>query len=106
MSSRFYVPRAVVTMLQQTPRPTNPNVCVKVEYKGFEISLALDSSHGSGDLKRGDFRIYGLDAVDFTERVMADLKEEGAVLYGDLETLIKIKGWVDGYHNSTPQQEV
>lgn len=66
----------------------NKQVCTKVEFKGFEISIAMDSSHGDGDLKRTDIRVYSITkGKDISELFYVDGE---TMLYGDAETLLRV----------------
>jgi len=89
----IYVPRMVIDLLRH---PTafghnNPCVCTKIEFRGFEISVSSDSSHGSGDLWRTDIRVFtnpgNVPGVDCTT---VFLEEDETMLYGNAETLLRI----------------
>ena len=60
----IYVPRLSIDLLlavtgaPQPPKHFNATVNTRIEYKGYEISIACDSSHGPGDLRRSEMRIY------------------------------------------------
>jgi hypothetical protein len=89
----IYTPRECVDMMQHrlSKYITNPCVCTKIEYKGYEISISMDSSNGPGDLTRSDIRVYtnpgSVPGVDCTDSFL----EEGEdMLYGDGETLRRI----------------
>lgn len=100
MNHYFYVPRGVVMLMRQREAPSNPCVCVKLPYRGYEISLSLDSSHGPGDLRRGDFRVYeSLTNADLTNKV--EVAAGTNILQGSLEDLLFIKQWIDSQHEST-----
>ena len=45
-------------MLYGMPLEDNKQTCTKIPYKGFEISIAMDSSHSNGDLCRSDIRVF------------------------------------------------
>lgn len=70
---------------------TNPCVCTKIEFLGFEISISMDSSHGPGDLARSDIRVYtnpgSVPGVECTSEFLADGE---SMLYGDAETLLRV----------------
>jgi hypothetical protein len=81
----IYTPRVVIDMLTSPlyGRQSNKMVCTKIDYKGLEISISMDSSHGNGDLARSDIRVYD----DITDRFLED---DESMLYGDAETLLRI----------------
>jgi hypothetical protein len=89
----IYTPRMVIDALMHPigMRMKNKAVCTKIEYKGFEISIAMDSSHGDGDLFRSDIRVYtapgAVDGVECTSEFLADGE---SMLYGDAETLLRV----------------
>ena len=87
----IYTPRAVIDLLRHTffaGAVTNPMVCTKIEYKGYEISISMDSSHRPGDLTRSDIRVYtapgSVPGVDVTDMFLAPGE---TMLYGTGETL-------------------
>lgn len=92
----IYVPRGVVDLLlweygNGTLR--NPNICVKIPYMGFEISLAMDSSHGAGDLCRSDIRVFTLPGAG--NIIGCDVSSQfyqgdENMLYGDADTLLRV----------------
>ena len=45
-------------MLYALATQDNKQTCTKIPYKGFEISIAMDSSHSSGNLCRSDIRVF------------------------------------------------
>lgn len=86
----IYTPRCVVDMLlHPLARSTkNKAVCTKIDFKGFEISIAMDSSHGDGDLFRSDIRVF---ADGGTKDVSSTFFEDSeTMLYGNAETLLRI----------------
>jgi len=95
----IYTPRTVIDSLEcqvhsalATGREmTNPCVCTKIEFLGFEISISMDSSHGPGDLARSDIRVYtnpgSVPGVECTSEFLADGE---SMLYGDAETLLRV----------------
>jgi len=88
----IYTPRQCIDMLKS---PLNdgltPMVCTKIEYKGYEISISMDSSHGPGDLTRSDIRVYtnpgAVPGVDCTDSFLEDGEY---MLYGNGETLRRV----------------
>lgn len=90
----IYTPRAVIALHEYKLKHgavQNPCVCTKIEFKGYEISISMDSSHGPGDLFRSDIRVYtkpaNVEGVDVTSGF---LREDENMLYGDAETLLRI----------------
>ena len=89
----IYTPRSVIDALYHPKLQylKNKQVCTKIEYKGFEISIAMDSSHGDGDLFRSDIRVFtkpgAVPGVDCTSNF---LEEGETMLYGDAETLLRV----------------
>ena len=97
----IYVPREVISLLALKicrGENTNPCVCTKMKYKGYEISISSDSSHGDGDLFRTDIRVYtdpgAAPQVDVTELFQA---EGETMLYGDVETLYRVFRTIDKF---------
>lgn len=87
----IYTPRCVIDFLTTTPRLQNKMTCTKIDFRGYEISISMDSSHGDGDLFRSDIRVYtkpgAVDGVDCSEVFLA---EGESMLYGDAETLLRV----------------
>lgn len=70
----------------------NPSVCTKIDFKGYEISIAMDSSLKFGrDLVRSDIRVYK-DNKDVSKDFLV---EDENMLYGDAETLLRIMKQID-----------
>jgi len=90
----IYTPRVCISMLEAFAthgKITNPTVCTKIEYKGFEISISMDSSHGAGDLARSDIRIYTVPgAIKATDCTSKFLEGNELMLYGDAATLLRV----------------
>ncbi len=67
--STIWIPRAMVSEIirnSQQPKDKqlhNVQLCVKIPYRGFEISVACDSSHGNGDLRRSEIRIFSAPSL-------------------------------------------
>lgn len=57
--SNIFTPRVCLDI---AARNKHKQVCTKIPYKGFEISIAMDDSLVGGDLMRSDIRIF--DAAD------------------------------------------
>lgn len=76
----------------------NPQVCTKIIYKGLEISIAMDSSHGAGDLNRSLIRVYEtrVGGKDITRFVFPELAEYEEV-YGTAENLRNSFAAIDEY---------
>lgn len=64
--SRIYTPRVSINMLLGDPTQKNKSTCTKIPYRGLEISIAMDSSHGDGDLRRSDILVDDTDGKDIT----------------------------------------
>lgn len=94
--SDIFIPRSVIESItygHDKGSLFNPNVCVKFERKGYEISLAIDSSCGFGDLRRGEIRIYH-GKQDVTGDFM-NLFPRQNVVYGDIDSLLACIAEVD-----------
>lgn len=94
----IYTPRCVVDMLEHplTRSQKNKQVCTKIEYKGYEISIAMDSSHGNGDLRRTDIRVFTLPgAVPGVDVSSSFFEDDENMLYGNAETLIRVFKKID-----------
>lgn len=95
----IYTPRGCVDlMLAEYRRGTliNPSVCTKIEYRGYEISIAMDSSIGPGDLRRSDIRVFTLPGSIPGVDVSSDFFEaDENMLYGTAETLIRVFKKID-----------
>ena len=90
----IYTPRESIDMLFHplVREQANKQVCTKIEYKGYEISISMDSSHGPGHLTRSDIRVFRGNYD-----VSADFLEEGErMLYGDAVTLHRIMDQIRG----------
>jgi hypothetical protein len=88
----IYTPRGMIDAIRNPMNPAavvrNPCVCTKIDYKGFEISVSMDSSHGDGDLFRCDIRVFSLDhGKDVTSLF---LQKDESMLYGDGATLHRV----------------
>jgi hypothetical protein len=90
----IYTPRGCINLLlAENYHGTliNPTVCTKIEYKGYEISISMDSSLGAGDLVRADIRVFtkpdGVADVDVSSRF---LESDERMLYGDAPTLRRV----------------
>lgn len=70
----------------------NPQVCTKVEFRGYEISIAMDSSLQYGrDLSRTDIRVYK-DDKDVSEKFL----DEGCnMIYGTAEELFRVMKMIE-----------
>lgn len=94
-----YIPRPMVDFIHSTREElTNPCICVKFPYKGFEVSLALDSSHMKGDLFRGDIRVYAQGLEPFFKKnsdVTEALFPRKTILYGTVEQLVGVFRRID-----------
>lgn len=74
----IYVPRAGVQFRHNSGRDQDnardhlAKVCVRIPYKGFEVSISCDDSCGCmNDLTRSDIRVYNEDdGADVTALIM------------------------------------
>lgn len=80
----IYVPSQSVAMLEMVLNGeaghSNRSICTKIEFRGYEISISSDSSHGPGNLFRTDIRVYK-DEVDVTASFSKHLLTDGEDLY-------------------------
>lgn len=88
----IYTPFVSINMLlaqKEMGALLNPSVCTKIDYKGFEISISMDSSLKFGrDLTRTDIRVY--DKAHSGDVTDAFLQGDERMLYGDAETLLRV----------------
>jgi hypothetical protein len=105
----IYVPREVISLLALKIRRgenSNPCVCTKMKYKGYEISISSDASHGAGDLFRTDIRVYtdpgAAPQVDVTELFLA---EGETMLYGDVETLYRVLDTINKFDEQSHRDD-
>lgn len=94
--SDIYIPRSVIRSITHDHDKGllfNPNVCIKFDRKGYEISLAIDSSCGPGDLRRGEIRIFNGEQ-DVTSSFM-NLFPDQNLIYGDIGNLLACIAEVD-----------
>lgn len=87
----IYTPRVAIDMLLHPAMKAqqNPAACTKIEFKGYEISIAMDSSHGTGDLRRSDIRIY--TAAGRNVDVTSEFLQPGEyMLYGHADILLRV----------------
>jgi hypothetical protein len=90
----IYTPRSMIDAINREDKNgtlINPQVCTKIEFRGYEISIAMDSSIGPGDLRRSDIRIYK-DNEDVTKVLFPD----DAMLYGHGEELKRVFDKISG----------
>ena len=90
----IYTPRITIDLLKHfilAGGDSNPCTCTKIPFKGYEISISMDSSHGPGDLRRSDIRVFtnpgNVPGVDCTNMF---LEGDEHMLYGTAETLLRI----------------
>jgi hypothetical protein len=94
----IYTPRCVIDLLihPENRHQSNKQVCTKIEYRGYEISIAMDSSHGDGDLWRSDIRVFTLPgAAPGADATGTFLEADERMLYGTAETLIRVFKKID-----------
>lgn len=101
MHDTIWIPRPMISeIIRNSQRPEgqrlhNVQVCVKIPYKGLEISIACDSSHTDGDLKRSDIRVFkGPGGEDISEFFY---EGDQTMLYGYGEELHRIFQLADVY---------
>lgn len=88
--SSIYTPRGSIDLLLNplTQDITNKQVCTKIEFRGYEISISMDSSHTNGDLFRSDIRVFSLlTGEDVSLNFLAD---GCSMIYGSSEELFRI----------------
>ena len=102
MTHNIYIPRISVSMLLSMPPTKNPQICVKIPYLGFEISISLDSSHGDGDLFRGDIRVFDRDKNDVTADVLrgGQFDYDQTMIYGTAEDLQEVFRTLERYDST------
>jgi hypothetical protein len=93
----IYTPRECISLLKSPlNNGRNPMVCTKIAYRGYEISISMDSSHGPGDLVRSDIRVYtnpgAVPGVDCTD---AFLGRDETMIYGTGEELARLFRMID-----------
>lgn len=108
MSNMMTIPREVIDVLvhnvnRQPTGSRNDNICVKAQYQGVEISIALDSSHmPRADLNRADIRVYSLrdKKEDLTKFVWPELaRGDMSIVYGTIENLIETCRRIDNLNS-------
>lgn len=92
----IYTPFSVVGVMLSEFRERgtilNPSVCTKIEFKGHEISVAMDSSLKFGNnLARTDIRVYR-ENKDVSSEFF---QEDETMLYGDAETLLRVMNQIN-----------
>lgn len=75
-------------------RPFNfSQVHVEEKVNGYDVSVAFDDScRNSGDLTRGDIRVYHENS-DITDNVCRDIFGEVYTIIASIENLIKVYEW-------------
>ncbi len=92
MSGNIYTPRVCIDMLLGMPEQRNKSVCTKIPYKGYEISLSMDSSHGTGDLFRSDILVFDAGGDNVTRAIYPDVSYPdgtACTVHGDAVSLIE-----------------
>ena len=99
MDRSIYTPRVCIDMLKHlffAGAVSNPMVCTKIPYKGYEISISMDSSHGPGDLQRTDIRIYSINETNIELDVTEQFLQAGEnMIYGYGEDLHRVFKMID-----------
>lgn len=93
-SENIFTPRVCVDMMLACPRTPNKSICTKIPYKGYQISIAMDSSHGDGDLFRSDILVYDELGANVTRQVVPELSE-GGIVYANADALKEIFAAID-----------
>lgn len=91
----IFIPRSCINLItQQHDRGEliNPSICIKMMYKGYEISIGCDSSICPGDLTRTDIRVYQGESV-VTQKVCGSLGER--IISGTVENLMLVISCID-----------
>lgn len=94
----IYTPRVCIDLLQHPKLQYERNkvTCTKIEYRGYEISISMDSSHGNGDLFRSNIRVYtNPGAVPGMDATSEFLKDDESMIYGTGEELHRIFNEID-----------
>lgn len=94
MSANIYTPRVCISLLFADPTQKNKSVCTKIPYRGYTISIAMDSSHGDGDLFRSDILVDNANGDCVTALVFDEFKEQ-RVIYADAEALKRAFAGID-----------
>jgi len=98
VNNLIWIPNQTVgqTLVDASRGETNWRSCVKFNYHGYEVSLALDSNHRrDANLVRGEFRVYQGE-FDVTNTMFPNEQ----LLYGNVETLLRIFRVIDEYLKS------
>jgi len=94
MSENIYTPRVCISLLLGDPKQKNKSVCTKIPYRGYTISIAMDSSHGDGDLFRSDILVDNANGDCVTALVFEEFKEQ-RVIYADADALKRAFAGID-----------
>ncbi len=109
MTMNIYTPRPLIDVLYRAGIErqglNNPCVCTKIPYKGFEVSIRMESSCGPDDLDRSDIRIFeepgSMFGRDVTYKFFPkEIKKQG-MLNGDGNTLKAVFRRIDNYVRRT-----
>lgn len=95
----IYVPRAIIELLYRNfreGRTSNPCVCTKIDYKGYQISISSDTSHTVGDLFRTDIRVFtnpgAVPGADVTDMFLSEGED---YLHGTGQVLHEVMNQID-----------
>lgn len=84
MSKSIFVPAASIQMLLALPDVSNKSVNVVIPYKGYDISIAMDSSHNpTGDLSRSTILVFAPDGRDITKTLQPKCDASGIHATGE-----------------------
>ena len=82
--SSIYLPRS---SFEDMVRDGRALACVKIPYKGYEISIAMDDSCGAfRDLQRSDLCVFDVDGENVTKKLF-DLPGSWGIVRADAENL-------------------
>lgn len=99
MRDNIYTPRVAIDTLLRMPTQHNKCVCTKIPYKGYEISISMDSSHGDGDLFRSDILVFDAEGDNVTRVVYPNINYPdgtACTVYANAENLIEGFRAIDG----------
>ena len=78
-SLNIFTPRAAIDRALDNFDSTNTASCCKIPYRGFGISISMDSGYTAGDLTRSDIRIYDSRGADVTMLLLPEYEAYGEV---------------------------
>ncbi len=81
----IYTPRISIHLLARLPNEPNKSMCTVIPYHGFEISIAMDSNHGDGNLSRSSLCILDDKGGDVTDIFLPEYA--GSTVIADADAL-------------------